>query len=466
MPVQFSIVIPTRNRLETLIPSLQTCLNQSFDDYEIVINDNSIGDDTQAYVAQLLATSARARTLVRYFKNDVSVAMTANFELAVERSTGDYVIVLGDDDGMLPRCLEEVSRLIEQSSMKVIKWANALYTWPKLPVDGAADYLGFNLQRSQKVVLGVDCIAECLRTLEYVDLPLLYINAAISRDILDELREKTGRVFFSRSPDVYSGFAIAYICKEFLSTTVPFTVAGLSPNSNGTSNLFGGGNLAPAEDFNALNTQQGYAPHPHVPDLQIYPTPVVAECFLTAKQNLFPDDDRLVLDRSRVLRECAARVDLSVPANVEALRIAADGDPGLLAVIEDAVAQNAAPMAKPRLRPALLGSDGVNLHLDASEFGVTDIEEAVNFIHKIIWPANATLRYDLGTVRDQAASADLTDMHALLIERTEQSAALSRDLIDRTHRLETALHDLAVRTGELSDANARISMLEYRLIQR
>ena len=38
--IKFSVVIPTRERAETLQHCLRTCLVQNFDDYEVVVSDN------------------------------------------------------------------------------------------------------------------------------------------------------------------------------------------------------------------------------------------------------------------------------------------------------------------------------------------------------------------------------------------------------------------------------------------
>ena len=42
----FSVVIPTRNRGHLLRHALHTALNQTFDDYEIVVSDNNSSDAT------------------------------------------------------------------------------------------------------------------------------------------------------------------------------------------------------------------------------------------------------------------------------------------------------------------------------------------------------------------------------------------------------------------------------------
>ena len=46
----FSIVIPTRNRADTLKYTIKTILNQDFQDYEIIICNNNSVDDTEEIV--------------------------------------------------------------------------------------------------------------------------------------------------------------------------------------------------------------------------------------------------------------------------------------------------------------------------------------------------------------------------------------------------------------------------------
>src|SRR5262249_18302130 len=46
----FSVVIPTRERAETLTYALRTCLEQDFDDYEVVVCDNCSSPATRAVI--------------------------------------------------------------------------------------------------------------------------------------------------------------------------------------------------------------------------------------------------------------------------------------------------------------------------------------------------------------------------------------------------------------------------------
>lgn len=96
---RFSIVVPTRNRPETLRHSLATCLDQDFDDYEILVSDNS-DPAAAAQVAEIVAVAASSR--IRYLPPERPLAMSANWERGLSQVRGEYVTVLGDDDGLMP----------------------------------------------------------------------------------------------------------------------------------------------------------------------------------------------------------------------------------------------------------------------------------------------------------------------------------------------------------------------------
>ena len=47
------------------------------------------------------------------------------------------------------------------------------------------------------------------------------------------------------------------------------------------------------------------------------------------------------------------------------------------------------------IRPPRIASDGRTLNLDGADFALETIQDAVNLVHKVIWPKDASLRYDL-----------------------------------------------------------------------
>src|SRR5579862_4238996 len=138
MPL-FSILVPTRNRAETLMHTLKTCIAQVFNDYEIVVSDNA-SDDMRSLRLEN-PTVREVAVNLKYVRSDVPLSMSANWNLAAENATGEYVIVLGDDDGLMPYALAELARLIRETGVHAVKWLPASYTWPSFVRPEEANYL-------------------------------------------------------------------------------------------------------------------------------------------------------------------------------------------------------------------------------------------------------------------------------------------------------------------------------------
>ena len=94
---QLSIVIPTRNRSETLKSAIESCLIQQSQDLEVLVVDNASTPDTYAVV------SAFDDPRIRYLRHDEPLAMTENWNTAMAEVRGDWIGFIGDDDGLTPR---------------------------------------------------------------------------------------------------------------------------------------------------------------------------------------------------------------------------------------------------------------------------------------------------------------------------------------------------------------------------
>jgi glycosyltransferase involved in cell wall biosynthesis len=392
--LRFSVVIPTRNREQTLKHALRTCLDQiDFDDYEIVVNDNSDGDDTQALAAQLIAEDPQAKGRLRYNRRAAACSMALNFEDAISHAEGEYIIVIGDDDGLLPRALKELDGLIEQTGAAIVKWSPGLYAWPDLALPMQGGYLRVGLERAFRIASGAEELAKALERLSYDNLPSLYLNTAIKRSRIERFRDGEGHLFRSYSPGAYSAVTVSYACGDFIETTIPFTLDGLSGFSTRVSNAYAGANPAPRADLWRLSGQDGIKQHPHVPVLPIFPLVDFADGFLYAKDRYFSADDSFALPRERILRACIERCDTTDAATRKELLRTCRDDAGLTRFAKDLLAATP-PTGQIPIRPRL-GSSGRELNLDGTEFGLTTIRDAVALAHKVIWPAGAPLRYDL-----------------------------------------------------------------------
>lgn len=91
-----SIVIATFNRSQYLKESIESCLNQTFEDFEIIIMDDGSEDDTRDVV------NSFGDARIRYFYSESRRGVAASRNAANAIATGLYIVVHDDDDIMLP----------------------------------------------------------------------------------------------------------------------------------------------------------------------------------------------------------------------------------------------------------------------------------------------------------------------------------------------------------------------------
>src|SRR5262245_32164305 len=132
---RFSIVIPTRDRAHTLEYAIRTCLAQTFDDFEVVVCDNCSSPATRDAVERC------CNPKVKYIRSEKPLAMSDNWDLALSHARGEYLTVIGDDDGLLLHALSAADRAIATLKVKAFRWAKLYYHWPDQAQCFPANYL-------------------------------------------------------------------------------------------------------------------------------------------------------------------------------------------------------------------------------------------------------------------------------------------------------------------------------------
>lgn len=221
-----SVIIPTRERPETLPYAIQTALDQSTANFEVIVSDNFSQDNTGAVVRSL------ADSRVRYFNTGRRLPMSDNWEFALEQARGEYVIFIGDDDAVMPGGIDRLEAMIRVRPSLVYCWPTPIYSWP---MDGYEPRVLFsprieetraiNLTRRARVAI-LSGGSLCNR------LPGMY-HSAVARSIADRIRETTGRVFHSAQPDVFTCMAVPAFCTTAVRMSFCVTMHGVSQKSNG-----------------------------------------------------------------------------------------------------------------------------------------------------------------------------------------------------------------------------------------
>ncbi|PZD97845.1 hypothetical protein DNH61_00875 [Paenibacillus sambharensis] len=388
--VRFSVVIPTRNSSDTLEFTLMTCLDQNYDDYEIIVSDNSSDELTKNLIDRL------NEDRIKYFKPERELAMTENFNYAISKVKGEYVIVLGSDDGLLLHALSTLDVLLETLNTKILHWNLVAYGWPDVQLNGYQNYLNIPYIEAGTAITSYKL--ESLNAIKdvaafnklYSSLPMLYCNSVVHTSLLKELVTKTGEVYKSIAPDVYSGFAMSSLEKYFISINVPMSIGGSSGNSNGISYHYGGDEKSDGikKDYMALNKQAGLELNGIIPNVKSVQASVGAS-FIAAKQALFPDISELELNRKKMIEQTVESLhsdDSEFQLILSALYESLQDDKKLMEWFEESYLQN--PTFKGRVTPRKVEfkegfrKDG-GLYLDASKFDVSNVYGAAQLYRKI-----------------------------------------------------------------------------------
>lgn len=109
-PLFFSIVIPTYNRQDFILNTLDSVFAQTYPHYEIIIVDNCSTDNT-IELLQPLADEGKIR-LIQHEKN-YERARSRN--TGMDNATGDFLTLLDSDDFMYPDNLADAVEFIEKN---------------------------------------------------------------------------------------------------------------------------------------------------------------------------------------------------------------------------------------------------------------------------------------------------------------------------------------------------------------
>ncbi|MCR5548015.1 MAG: glycosyltransferase [Bacteroidales bacterium] len=162
--MKFSVAIPAY-KPEFLGEAIVSVLAQTYPGWELVIVDDCSPADLRAIVEPFL-TDPR----VRYYRNDRNIGaldLVDNWNHSLEYCNGNYVICIGDDDRLLPNCLEDLRVLIEKypglgvyhvQTEKIDSTGIVIEQFPKRPeYESALDMLSRRWETNAQQYIGDFC---------------------------------------------------------------------------------------------------------------------------------------------------------------------------------------------------------------------------------------------------------------------------------------------------------------------
>jgi glycosyltransferase involved in cell wall biosynthesis len=231
----FSVVIPTHDRLKLLADGIETIRRQNGANWELVVFDNASADPIADFVRGL------GDDRIRFERSDEFLPVTDSWNRAIDLARGDYVILLGDDDGLTPRYFERLEAVINEFAGPEVVYS-AIYQFmhpgvaPWDPSGYVADVRNgfFFADRDKPFRLSREQAARAVDgSLRFGRNFTFNIQAfAFSRTFLSALRAK-GPIFQSPFPDYYMANVAFALSKSTVIVPEPLAIAGVSKASFG-----------------------------------------------------------------------------------------------------------------------------------------------------------------------------------------------------------------------------------------
>ena len=230
-----SVLLPTRDRLEFLRYALETVLRQDDPDWEIVVSDNDSGEDIAGHLDGL------ADERIRYVRTPSFVPVTDNWNSALKHSTGRYVVMLGDDDGLMPGYVRRVRELLERYREPELIYHGAwLYAYPGVDPAEASGYLQFygyaEFMRGAAEPFLLDAATRRRMVEAAMRFRVRYgFNmqfSTVSRALVDRLAPQ-GPFYQSAFPDYYATNVAFLTAREIVVEPRPLVAIGVTPKSYG-----------------------------------------------------------------------------------------------------------------------------------------------------------------------------------------------------------------------------------------
>ncbi len=108
---KLSIGMPLYNGGRFIETAINSLINQTFIDFELIISDNCSNDDTEEICLKLKEKDKR----IKYFRQEINKGATSNFNFVLEKSTGNYFMWAAYDDFWQPNFISECINVLDNN---------------------------------------------------------------------------------------------------------------------------------------------------------------------------------------------------------------------------------------------------------------------------------------------------------------------------------------------------------------
>jgi glycosyltransferase domain-containing protein len=168
MSVLVSIAMPVYNRPIEMARALDSILNQSYSNFELIIsNDNSPNPEIDSIITKYIQLDRR----IRYFKQDSSLRTVENYQFVLKKATGKYFMWLADDDWLDKYFIEKCLDFLEKNSDYSICVGKCIY-------------------QDNGVVINSNTNKSCINSRKWARVMSFYYNVTLNGYMYGLLRKK------------------------------------------------------------------------------------------------------------------------------------------------------------------------------------------------------------------------------------------------------------------------------------
>lgn len=111
-----SIVLPVHNGEKYLIESIESCRNQTYENWELIIIDDCSTDRSEA-IARFFAKEDQR---IRYYKNETNLKLPRALNRGFSIARGDYLTWTSDDNYYRPEAIDKMVRELEETKAEFV----------------------------------------------------------------------------------------------------------------------------------------------------------------------------------------------------------------------------------------------------------------------------------------------------------------------------------------------------------
>lgn len=170
---EVQVIIPTYNRVNLIFKCLNSVLEQTFDDYNIIISDNSTNSETEILFKKY------TNSKVVYKKRKQHLSGIEHLNLIISEVSSKYFIIFHDDDIMHPRMIENLLCFLKQNNGIAAVGCNA-----KLQKNKMCYYRKFGKFKNNIIINNpIELVDSYVETKKFVPFPSYLYNYELVRDL-------------------------------------------------------------------------------------------------------------------------------------------------------------------------------------------------------------------------------------------------------------------------------------------